>query len=177
MATWVFPDNTVLCNFAAVSRLDLLKDWLRGRGRWCEAVAFEARRSAAVHPALAGIVNDGWLGAPVELDHDAAITVDRIRRVVFGGDSTQPLKHLGEAQTCYAIRHLTEFTDAWWVSDDRDAVEYARRQSIQTYRTLEVMQMIVADGDLTAQAALLLMNEMVAAGRSLFVPDTARELQ
>ena len=100
MATWVFPDNTVLCNFAAVSRLDLLKDWLRGRGRWCEAVAFEARLSAAVHPALAGIVNDGWLGAPVELDHDAAITVDRIRRVVFGGDSTQPLKHLGEAQTC-----------------------------------------------------------------------------
>lgn len=96
---------------------------------------------------------------------------------MFGGDSTQPLKHLGEAQTCYAIRHLTEFTDAWWVSDDRDAVEYARRQSIQTYRTLEVMQMIVADGDLTAQAALLLMNDMVAAGRSLFVPDTARELQ
>ena len=27
---------------------------------------------------------------------------------MFGGDSTQPLKHLGEAQTCYAIRHLTE---------------------------------------------------------------------
>ena len=35
----------------------------------------------------------------------------------------------------------------------------------------------LADGDLTAQAALLLMNDMVAAGRSLFVPDTARELQ
>lgn len=38
MADPVFPDNTVLCNFAAIERLDLLIGWLRGRGRWTEAV-------------------------------------------------------------------------------------------------------------------------------------------
>lgn len=177
MAAWVFPDNTVLCNFAAVSRLDLLENWLRGRGRWCEAVEFESRRSAVVHPELASLARDGWLGAPFELNDESAIKVDQIRRVVFGGDSAQPLKHLGEAQTCYAIRHVAEFAGAWWVSDDRDAVEYARRQGIQTYRTIEVMQMIVADGDLTAEAALRLMRDMLAAGRSLYVPETARGLQ
>ena len=31
-----FPDNTVLINFACVSRLDLLEEILRGRGRWTD---------------------------------------------------------------------------------------------------------------------------------------------
>lgn len=48
----VFPDNTVLCNFAAVSRLDLLERILLGRGRWSEAVAYEAGRSSAYLPDL-----------------------------------------------------------------------------------------------------------------------------
>ncbi|MGH3277686.1 MAG: hypothetical protein ACRDNW_00920 [Trebonia sp.] len=41
MTEHLFPDNTVLCNFAAVNRLDLLKSVLGGRGRWTEAVAYE----------------------------------------------------------------------------------------------------------------------------------------
>lgn len=40
----VFPDNTVLCNFAAVDQLSLLRNWLLDRGRWSEAVAAEASR-------------------------------------------------------------------------------------------------------------------------------------
>ncbi|GAA2490405.1 hypothetical protein GCM10010406_28160 [Streptomyces thermolineatus] len=46
MRTWWFPDNTVLCNFAAVDRLPLLEKVLDGRGRWTQAVAHEARRVA-----------------------------------------------------------------------------------------------------------------------------------
>lgn len=45
MSALIFPDNTVLCNFAAVERIDLLMDWLRGRGRWCAAVHREASDS------------------------------------------------------------------------------------------------------------------------------------
>jgi hypothetical protein len=57
----VFPDNTVLCNFAAVSRLDLLRNWLRGRWRWCEAVAREAAQSSAFLPDLVNIgLRGGW---------------------------------------------------------------------------------------------------------------------
>jgi hypothetical protein len=41
-----FPDNTVLCNFAAVNELPLLRKILDERGRWVDAVADEARRSA-----------------------------------------------------------------------------------------------------------------------------------
>ena len=43
MVQGLFPDNTVLCNFAAVERLDLLRDWLRGRGRWTEGEDQAAR--------------------------------------------------------------------------------------------------------------------------------------
>lgn len=53
MTDHLFPDNTVLCNFAAVNRLDLLKSVLSGRGRWTEAVAYEAglvRGEAAAAP-------------------------------------------------------------------------------------------------------------------------------
>ena len=48
MTEFLFPDNTVLCNFAAVNRLDLLNSVLNGRGRWTEAVAYETRRSTEI---------------------------------------------------------------------------------------------------------------------------------
>ncbi len=176
MSYAVFPDNTVLCNFAAVSRLDLLRDWLRGRGRWCEAVAYEAARSAAVLPQLNDVLREGWLGEPIEVTEDVML-VERIRRVVLGGDPASPTQHLGEAQTCHVILSVTDFVGSWWVSDDRDAVEYAKRKGIQTYRTVDVMRMIVADGDLTPDQALGLMRAMQTAGRNLFVPATAHELR
>ena len=57
MTEYLFPDNTVLCNFAAVNRLDLIKSVLNGRGRWTEAVEYEASRSASRLPALRGLVS------------------------------------------------------------------------------------------------------------------------
>ncbi|MGH3279526.1 MAG: hypothetical protein ACRDNW_10360 [Trebonia sp.] len=67
MTEHLFPDNTVLCNFAAVNRLDLLKSVLGGRGRWTEAVAYEASRSAAKLPPLLTLPAEGWLDEPVEI--------------------------------------------------------------------------------------------------------------
>jgi hypothetical protein len=52
--TWYwFPDNTVLCNFACVDSLPLLEKTLRGRGRWTDAIAFEAAQSSRVYPGVA----------------------------------------------------------------------------------------------------------------------------
>lgn len=52
MTVYWFPDNTVLCNFASVSALPLLESILRGRGRWVEAIAAEAAKSAMIYPDL-----------------------------------------------------------------------------------------------------------------------------
>ncbi|MGN9816015.1 hypothetical protein ACTMUQ_11795 [Streptomyces sp. SD11] len=81
-----FPDNTVLCNFAVIDRVPLLEKVLDGRGRWAEAVAHEAGRSARHIPRLRDVVSLGMLGEPIAItDVEEIAAVDRVRRAVFGG--------------------------------------------------------------------------------------------
>ena len=116
MTEFLFPDNTVLCNFAAVDRLDLLKAVLGGRGRWTEAVAYEASSSARMLPALRGLAESGWLDEPIEIVDDSDVqAVERIRRAVFGGTEVKPLQHLGEAQTCRVILNWARIR--WFLVD------------------------------------------------------------
>lgn len=178
MSPLVFPDNTVMCNFASVDRLDLLSGWLRGRGRWTAAVAHEVTQSARVFPPLARVRSEGWLGKPIDFDAEAEIMmIERIRRVVFGGTSMHPLQHLGEAQTCYAIAETEAFRGAWWVTDDEDAYRYAYGRGIATYRTIDIVRNFVADGDQPASGGFDLMQAMADQGRMLLLPASPRDLQ
>lgn len=178
MTEHLFPDNTVLCNFAAVNRLDLLKSVLGGRGRWTEAVAYEASRSAAKLPALRTLSHEGWLDEPIEIiDPKDIQKIAQIRRAVFDGTDDEPLKHLGEAQTCYVIRNWASFAGSWWISDDIDALRHARFQNITTRETIDIIRMGVADGDIGAAEAFRLMNHMADCDRYLRLPKSAEELR
>jgi len=178
MTEYLFPDNTVLCNFAAVDRLDLLRSVLGGRGRWTEAVAYEAHRSAAKLPPLRTLPSEGWLDEPIEISDPKDIQkIARIRRAVFDGTDDKPLKHLGEAQTCYVIKNWPSFAGSWWISDDRDALRYARFQSITTRETIDIVSIAVADGDIGAAEAFTLMNQMADCDRCLRLPKSAEELR
>ena len=178
MTTFLFPDNTVLCNFAAVDRLDLLQVVLNGRGRWTAAVAYEASRSARHLPALAGVPDAGWLDDPIEITADSDVQrVNQVRRVVFGGTDDKPLQHLGEAETCVVIKEWTEFAGSWWISDDHEALRYARFQRITTYETIDLMSMAVADGDIAEQVAFSIMISMGDAGRSVRITQSAADLR
>jgi hypothetical protein len=177
MAEYLFPDTTVLCNFAAVDRLDLLRDVLDGRGRWTEAVAYEARRSARHLPALRSVPRDGWLGRAIEIADETDIqTVDRIRRVVFGGTDERPLEHLGEAQTCHVITTWRRFAGSWWISDDREALRYARRRGITTRETADLVADAVVAELLTAEDGVDLLKQMAAHGRHLRLTASAADL-
>lgn len=178
MKLWWFPDNTVLCNFASVGRLDVLEKTLASQGRWVEAVAYEAHQSAAVLPALRAVLNDGWLGEPIEITGDNAVhAVDVLRRMVFGGHATDPRKHLGEAQTLYLLQNRTEFRGSIWITDDRDAYEYAQRQGILTRDTVAMMRHAVADAMISADEGFGLLHGMLAADRSLrSMPSRAADL-
>ena len=177
MTTFLFPDNTVLCNFAAVERLDLLAAVLNGRGRWTAAVAFEASRSARVLPSLARVAVEGWLDEPIEITADPDVQrVNRVRRAVFGGTDDAPLQHLGEAETCFVIKEWAQFAGSWWISDDRDALRYARFQGITTYETVDLMSMAVANYDVTAKQGFDVLTQMGEKGRSLRLPRTAADL-
>ena len=147
MAEAIFPDATVLCSFAAVHRLGLLEEFFRGRGRWVEAVAFEVDRSARRLRDLASVVTGGWMGQPIEIVSDRAVAlVEHLRRDVFGGTAADPLKHLGEGPTCYLLKEEPEWRGSWWVSDDRDALEFARRQGLVVRGTIDIARHLVADG-------------------------------
>jgi hypothetical protein len=177
MTEHLFPDNTVLCNFAAVGRLDLLRSVLGGRGRWTEALAAEASKSARVLSALHGLLDQGWLGEPIEITNESDIRkIERIRRAVFGGTDNKPLRHLGEAQTCYVIKNWTEFAGSWWISDDRDALRYAKFQRITTRETIDIVSTAVVNGDINARDAFDLMNRMADSDRALRLPKSAEEL-
>jgi predicted nucleic acid-binding protein len=168
MTTWWFPDNTVLCNFAAVDRLLLLEKVLDGRGRWSQAVAWEAARSARFLPRLAGLAEAGWLGEPVEITDSAELReVDRLRRAVFGGASHLPTKHLGEAETCVLITRRREFRGAVWITDDRSARDFARRRGITTKETFDVMRHACAEGLVPAGEGHRQLAAMAASGRHL----------
>jgi len=120
-----FPDNTVLCNFAAVDRLDLLQAVLNGRGRWTATVAYEAGRSARFLPALASIATEGWLEEPIEIAAEPDVQrVNRVRRAVFGGTDDEPLKHLGEAETCF-VKEWTAFAGSWWIGPVSSTTDHA----------------------------------------------------
>jgi hypothetical protein len=177
MTQLLFPDNTVLCNFAAVNRLDLLKSVLDGRGRWTGAVAYEASRSATVLSDLHQLASEGWLGDAIEVTDEADIQqINRIRRAVFGGVDDKPLQHLGEAETCYVIEHWPEFVGSWWISDDRDALDYARFRGITTRETLDLVSMAVLDGALAMREGFELLQKMSQKGRALRMPATPADL-
>lgn len=178
MTVFLLPDNTVLCNFACVDRLDLLEAVLNGRGRWTSAVAYEASQSAQLLTPLLTLPGAGWLGEPIEVaEEDHIQRIQQIRRVVFGGTDDQPLKHLGEAETCFVLKEWDEFTGSWWISDDREALRHARFQGITTRETVDLMAEAVANGDINAASAFALMKEMARQDRRLRLPGSATDLQ
>jgi hypothetical protein len=50
----MFPDNTVLINFAIINRMDLLERLANGNGQWCATVSGECAESAR-YPGLAAL--------------------------------------------------------------------------------------------------------------------------
>ncbi|WP_371515869.1 hypothetical protein [Kitasatospora sp. NBC_01300] len=169
-----FPDNTVLCNFASVSRLDILENVLSGRGRWTEAVAYEAKRSSRYLPALDPPDVSRWLGDPIEVDDPE--TVERIRQGVFFGSPSDPLKHLGESETLHVINTRVEFKEATWISDDKASLDLARHRGIPTMRTKDVMAVACVGFIVSQQEGFALLQQMVTNGRSIRLPATADDL-
>lgn len=141
MPVFLFPDTTVLINFAVVDRLGLLRAYLDDRGRTVEAVAFEVGRSAQRTPHLADLDVADWFGTPIRIDRKSDTEeVSRIRVGRFGGSPSQPLQHLGESQTLHVISRFPDYRGSWMITDDRDAYELSKAQGIATKHTIDVLE-------------------------------------
>lgn len=132
-------------------------------------------RSAQWHPKLATI---DWLDEPIEINDESLVRrIALVRRAVFDGTDDQPLKHLGEAETCVLLKEHRDYQYSWWISDDREALRYARFQQITTRETIDLMRMAVADSEMPDRQAFELMEAMAEQGRTLQLPGSPADLR
>jgi predicted nucleic acid-binding protein len=165
----MFPDNTVLINFAIINRMDLLARLANGNGRWCATVATECAESAR-RPELAALSGAaGIFGEPFV--PDAAEHQDvRVLRDRLASPGNPPTKHLGEAETLAIIvrRQLSCF----FVSDDRDAVRLAAQNGISVVSTWHLLK--VAHRALWIDADTLWGYVLTLEGHSRGAPPSVR---
>lgn len=148
MTPLLFPDNTVLVNFALINRMDLLGKVTNGNGMWCATVADECRKSSRVSgletmTQARDIFGDPLYPTRVELSDTLVLRV----RITQPDDS--PEKSLGEAETIAIMsrRHPTGIL----VTDDGGARLLAKDNDIKVLSTWHLLRMAVrarlVDGD------------------------------
>lgn len=74
------------------------------------------------------------------------------------------------------ILEWAAFAGSWWVSDDREALRYARFRGIVTRETTDLMSLAVVNGDIAAREAFDLLRQMADQDRALRLPGAAADL-
>jgi predicted nucleic acid-binding protein len=143
----MFPDNTVLINFAMINRMELLARLANGNGRWCATVATECAASARLTELAALDGARAIFGDPLFPD-DAEHQDVRLLRDDLAGPGEHSTKHLGEAETLAIIvrRQLRCF----FVTDDRDAARLAAKKGVQAVDTWGLLRVAHRKGWLDA---------------------------
>jgi len=139
MTTILFPDNTVLINFALLNRVDILDRIMRGQGRWCAAVSDECAQSAKEVGLEAMAAYPAILGSPLFPATPAEHLEVRLLRDRLVGPGDGPTRHLGEAETVAIISGRQ--IDAVFATDDRDARMLADMRGITTYTTWDLLRL------------------------------------
>jgi predicted nucleic acid-binding protein len=136
MGVLLFPDNTVLINFAIISRMDLLERLANGNGRWCATVASECEASAR-QPGLGALTDaEAIFGAPW-YPEGAEYLDTYILREELSSPGDSPRKHLGEAETLAIM--LRRHVNGFFVTDDRDAIRLASRNGVTVVTTWRLL--------------------------------------
>lgn len=137
MSLLIFPDNTVLVNFALMGRVELLESLVRGRAAWTMTISGECHRSAQevgleALLRMPEVFGEPLLPTPAER-RDAQLYRERI-----AGKDLRPNASLGEAEAL-AIINRRHIEGAVFVSDDAGAREIAPRLGIVVYSTLDLL--------------------------------------
>lgn len=126
----IFPDNTVLINFAYCDAMDLLERIVAGRGSWTASVASECRDKAVALELPSMNVAHRIFGDPLWPDPAEHILQTRIHQDHFRNPGDGPRKHLGESETL-AIIENRQVDHAVFVTDDAGVAARARTCGIR----------------------------------------------
>lgn len=139
----LFPDNTVLINFALIRRMDLLERLANGNGRWCASVASECRKSSR-REELGALARAAVIfGEPLYPDR-AELQDTLALRAELEAPGDAPDAHLGESETLAIMirRDLRGF----FVTDDRAAMSLAARKRVQAVTTWQLLLVATKTG-------------------------------
>lgn len=162
---YLFPDNTVLINFAIIGELPLLGGLLGSKGAWVAAVEAECEASARTGRYPAGLA-----GAASIITHTLyPTTAENIDARAIRNQIAKPgepfPKSYGEAQTMAIItkRGLSSV----FITDDGGVGDYVRGNTlpVTVISTTDVLALAVRTGRMTQTLAEQHIATLVAAGR------------
>lgn len=165
MASLLFPDNTVLINFALLGRVDLLADLTRGRGAWTATVANECEQSSQVVGLLDLRLMPSVFGEPLALTSAREVVDTASIRARMAAPGESDSAHLGEAEAVALI--ASRGLRAAFVTDDRQASVIARAEGIPTYSTCTLIKLAVRVGLVTAEEAWTMVTLLRRRTRTL----------
>jgi predicted nucleic acid-binding protein len=149
MAVLLFPDNTVLINFATISRMDLLERLANGNGRWCATVASECTESANT-PGLGALVDARRIFGDPLYPQGAEYQDMLLLREELASPGDPRHKHLGEAETLAIM--LRRHVNGFFVTDDAEARRLATKNGVQVVTTWRLLLVAVRNGWVDADA-------------------------
>jgi len=174
VSKFLFPDNSVVVSFAHANELAILRQYLGDSGRVTEAVSHEIAMSARLTPHLAELDQAEWFGEPIEISGPKSIrAVEGLRVAVFGGTKAQPLQHLGESQTLHLLKEHTEYRESYWLTEDRDAYNFAVAQQITTRDIFGLLGDMVGFTELSADRAFEVAQAILDSDRHLLRVPTS----
>ncbi|WP_415853234.1 hypothetical protein [Sinomonas sp. G460-2] len=125
MSIQLFPDNTVLINFAYLHRMDLLRK-LAKNPAWCATVAHECNESSQ-EPDLEDLVEaNDIFGEPLRPDSGAEHVAIQTYRTKIARPGDAPYKNYGEAETLAIIESRS--MRGIFVTDDKGVARAIQEQ-------------------------------------------------
>ncbi|MDR7161390.1 hypothetical protein J2X42_004122 [Arthrobacter sp. BE255] len=146
---FIFPDTSLLMNFAAVNRVDLVSAIVEGRGSWTEAIRDEVQRWSleTKYQPLTQV-----FGFMPEEPHVARaeemMTGEGIRRrLAKPGDPRS--QHWGECETLAVIQHRYAGKTVLVLSEDGGVLTECRRLGVDTVTTRLLLEAVATRGVIT----------------------------
>lgn len=167
MTALLFPDTTVLVNFALLRRMDLLEVAAGGgRGRWCGTVAKECDASAHQRELQDLRLVPTILGTPLYPETGAERLEVQHLRTELASPGDRSTDHLGEAETLAIITSRRELT-AFFVTDDRGAARLAASRGVRAITTWDLLRTLLRHARITDDEARSFVRTLHAARRAL----------
>lgn len=159
----LFPDNTVIVNFALAGEMELFETLLRGQGTWCASVAAECDHKASEMGLPAMMTAHRILGEPMWPETQAEHLMVRTNREYFAAPGDGPMKHLGESETLAIIGSRS--LRAVFITDDGRVPARASELDIRCLTTWDLLHHAYQQGMATLKQVLDMRRCLLNAGR------------